>query len=552
MTHLDRRGLLARGIAGLAATGTAAALGGWDRAYAAHAPFLHGVASGDPVPDGVVLWTRVTPSKRAQPGSGLGPAVNVSWEVAMDKAFRQVVARGRRRATTRHDHTVHVDVRGLRAGTTYWYRFGALGTHSRIGRTRTAPTPDADVPVRLGVVSCANYDWGFFGAYRHLAGQDVDAVLHLGDYIYEYGPDGPLGPGMPAPAAPRHAAPSHECTTRADYRTRYGSYRLDPDLQALHARHPVIAVWDDHEIANDTWRDGAENHDAGEGRWESRSQGARRAWVEWLPVRRGSRTLPYRIHRRLRLGRHVDLWMLDERRFRDQQSDSAAFSAGSVDPDREDPARTMLGEAQSAWLQRGLRESKASWKLIGNQVPFFPTVLGPGYPEAVSAVLEPVSPALAHEPAAYYVDDWNGYPAERRRLVSTLAEVDDVVILTGDVHQSYACEIPRDPGTYSLTGDSVAVELIAPGVSSPSIGTIVAQFIPGADLALDGVLGSNEAVFNPWVKFRESARCGYLVVDIDASRVRAHWWLVDDSQDRTSAVRLARTMQVRPGSRQVR
>ena len=274
MTSLDRRTLLVRGAAGIAATGTAAALGGWDGAYAAGAPFVHGVASGDPLPRGIVLWTRVTPSRSAQPGSGRGRAVEVRWEIARDRRFRHVVKQGRARASRRHDHTVHVDVRGLRPGTTYWYRFHALGATSPVGRTRTAPRRSADVAVRLGVVSCANYDWGYFASYRHLAGQDVDAVLHLGDYIYEYGPDGPLGEGMPAPYSPRHADPPHECVTGQDYRVRHGSYRLDPDLQALHARHPVIAVWDDHEIANDTWRDGAENHDAGEGAWAARSKGA--------------------------------------------------------------------------------------------------------------------------------------------------------------------------------------------------------------------------------------------------------------------------------------
>ena len=211
----------------------------------------------------------------------------------------------------------------------------------------------------------------------------------------------------------------------------------------------------------------------------------------------------------------------------------------------------MLGASQLAWLRRGLRQSTATWKVIGNQVPFFPTVLGPGYPEALSAILEPVSPALAHEPAAYYVDDWNGYPAERSRIVSTLAEVDDVVILTGDVHQSYACEIPRDAGTYSATGESVAVELIAPGISSPAISTIIAQFVPGADTAIESVFSTNEAGFNQWVKYRDSSRCGYLLVDIDAERVRADWWLVDDSQVRQSPMRRAKTVQVRRGSRRV-
>ncbi|MGA8255449.1 MAG: alkaline phosphatase D family protein [Nocardioides sp.] len=551
MTTLNRRNLLIRGAAGVAATTSAAALAGWERAYAAEAPFVHGVASGDPLPDAVVLWTRVTPNRQARPGSGRGPAVTVTWEVSPSPDFSRDVARGRSRATSRHDHTVHVDVTGLKAGTTYWYRFAAMGARSPVGRTRTAPAPDTNVAVRLGVVSCANYDWGFFGAYRHLAQQDVDAVLHLGDYIYEYGPDGPLGEGLPSPMAPRHAEPPRECATVTDYRIRHGSYRLDADLQELHRRHPVIAVWDDHEIANDTWRGGAENHDAGEGSWASRSRGGRRAWMEWLPVRQAGRSSRFRIHRRFRFGRHVELWMLDERRFRDQPADSVALSAGSVDPSRNDPGRTMLGERQAAWLSDGLADSKATWKVIGNQVPFFPTVIGPSYPAQVSAILEPFSPALAHEPFAYYVDDWNGYPAERRRLVKAMSAVEDVVILTGDVHQSYACEIPNDPGTYAVTGDSVAVELIAPGISSPSISTIVAQFIPGADVAINSVFDSNERAFNPWVKFRENSRCGYLLVDIDSERVQAQWWLADDSQQRRTPVRLDHTARVKRGSRQI-
>ncbi len=547
---IDRRTLLATGTAGMTAWATAS-LAGWDSAYAAQAPFVHGVASGDPLPHGVVLWTRVTPTRQATPGSGRGPDIRVRWEIAADPGFRRVVAKGSKRATHRHDHTIHVDVRGLKPGTSYWYRFHALGVTSPKGRTRTAPARNAAVPIRLGVVSCANYDWGFFGAYRHLAEQDVDAVLHLGDYLYEYGPDGPLGPGMPGPYSPRHAEPPHECISGADYRMRHGSYRLDADLQALHASHPMIAVWDDHEVANDTWRDGAENHDAGEGEWAARAKGARKAWVDWMPVRRAARSMPYRINRRFRLGKHVDLWMLDERRFRDKQPDSVAFSAGSVDPSRHDPDRTMLGAEQLAWLTKGLTESDASWKLIGNQVQFFPTVLGPGYPEALSEILEPISPALAHEPVAYYVDDWNGYPAERRRVEATMAEVEDVVVLTGDIHMSYASEIPRDAGTYSLTGDSLAVEFITPGISSPATQTIIAQFIPGADTAFNSVIDANDAAHNRWVKYREGTRCGYLTVDVDADRVKADWWLIDDAQSRKSPVRHAHSMSVERGSRRL-
>ena len=205
-------------------------------------------------------------------------------------------------------------------------------------------------------------------------------MLHLGDYIYEYGP---MDPWVKAcPVRWRRGTPSRRASARPSPTTGSGTGPTGsmPTCRQLHRRHPVIAVWDDHEIANDTWRGGAENHDAGEGSWASRSRGGRRAWMEWLPVRQTGRSSRFRIHRRFRFGRHVELWMLDERRFRDQPSDSVALSAGSVDPSRHDPGRTMLGERQAAWLSDGLADSKATWKVIGNQVPFFPTVIGPSLP----------------------------------------------------------------------------------------------------------------------------------------------------------------------------
>ena len=255
MTELTRRQVLsAAALGAVAVTGAAATAEG------AEAVFRHGIASGDPLPDAIVLWTRVTPNAAAQPGSGRGPRVPVRWEVASDRHFRRTVAQGTTVTGPDRDHTVHVDARGLRPSTTYWYRFEALGQLSPVGRTRTAPSTSTDAPVRFGVVSCANYGWGFFAGYRHLASRhDLDAVLHLGDYIYEYGPDGPLVPGI-QPATVRVAEPKRECLSLADYRERHGCYRIDPDLQAFHAAHPIIAVWDDHEVANDTWRDGAENH----------------------------------------------------------------------------------------------------------------------------------------------------------------------------------------------------------------------------------------------------------------------------------------------------
>ena len=232
MPQLSRRALVATGMGG----GALAVAAGWDEAVAARGPFVHGVASGDPLPRQVILWTRVTPSAQAAPGSGVGPPVEVRWEVAADRRFQRVVAHGSATAIAKRDHTLHVDAAGLRPGTTYWYRFHALGATSRIGRTRTAPAPGSSPAVRFGVVSCANYDWGYFAPYRFLAGRkDIDAVLHLGDYLYEYAPGGVIGD---FPTNPRNAQPRHECLTLEDYRVRHGSYKLEDDLQDLHAVAP--------------------------------------------------------------------------------------------------------------------------------------------------------------------------------------------------------------------------------------------------------------------------------------------------------------------------
>ena len=543
MTELTRRQVLSATALGTVALTSASAA-----AEGAAAVFRHGVASGDPLPHAVVLWTRVTPTAEATPGSGRGPRVPVRWQVATDPHFRRVVAEGTTTTGPDRDHTVHVDARGLRPATTYWYRFSALGQASRIGRTRTAPRVESDAPVRFGVVSCANYGWGFFAGYRHLAARrDLDAVLHLGDYIYEYGPDGPLVPGV-QPATVRVAEPKKECLTLADYRERHGCYRVDRDLQGFHAAHPVIAVWDDHEIANDTWRKGAENHSEGEGPWAKRARAGRRAWLEWLPVRHTDPDDWYSINRRFRYGRHVDLWMLDERRFRDEQVESIAFSMGSVDPAVNDPSRTLLGDEQRHWLVRGLRGSTATWKVLGNQVPFFPLALAPGVPEAVAEALAPITGGAGEQAVTAYVDDWNGYAAERDRLVRGLAEIDDVVILTGDVHESYACEIPVSTGDYRIDGRTAAVEYICPGLSSPSLRESANSVMPGSGDVIGTILNANLTANNPWVKYHEDQHTGYGVVDFDSRRTQYDFWHLADGRRRGTDVSWSASWHTRKGT----
>ncbi|MBJ6619184.1 alkaline phosphatase D family protein [Streptomyces sp. DHE17-7] len=327
--------------------------------------FLHGVASGDPLPDGVLLWTRVTPVPEAVPGSGTGPDTEVDWVVATDRDFTNVVAKGSVTATAASDHTVKADVRGLAPATDYWFRFSAGPTDSPAARTRTAPAADASVAgLRFGVVSCANWEAGHFSSYRHLAARgDLDAWLHLGDYIYEYG-SGEYGT---RDTVVRPHAPAHEILTLADYRVRHGRYKTDPDLQALHATAPVVAIWDDHEIANDTWSGGAENHTEGaEGAWTARQAAAKQAYFEWMPVRPAIAGTTYR---RLRFGKLADLSLLDLRTFRSQQ---VSLGDGKVD----DPERTLTGRAQMDWLKSGLASSDTTWRLVGNSVMISPFAIG--------------------------------------------------------------------------------------------------------------------------------------------------------------------------------
>jgi alkaline phosphatase D len=543
---LDRRALLQLGAGGL----IAASILGARAAGASAAVFRHGVASGDPTARGVVLWTRVTPTDEAAPGSGLGPATTVEWAVGTDPQLHRVVARGRSTATVETDHTVHVDVRGLRPDTTYWYRFGALGEHSPVGRTRTLPAAGESADVRLGVVTCSELEWGYFSAYRALARRDdLTAVLFLGDYIYEY-PAGSYDAGRtPGPSVGRVHQPAGETVTLSDYRLRYATYRSDPDLQALHAAHPAIAVWDDHETCNDAWSDGAQNHSADEGDYAERFLASRRAYLEWMPLRRPEpRTEPLRIYRSFRLGDLAELWMLDERSYRSQHAEAAFLTFGSVDPAIADPDRTILGPTQREWLLGGLADSTARWKLVGNPVMFTPyRVAADGQPlldllAEVSGTGVPV-----HHPVVA-TDEWGGYVAEQRAVVASLREIENVVLITGDAHASYANEVPLDPDTYRLDPRGVAVEFVAPGVTSPGLTKVIeSQGLVGAT-RLEALLTANNTLANPWIRYYTGTVNGFGVLDLHATRARYEFWHLDDPMDPAAEPALAAAYEVRSGS----
>ena len=326
------------------------------------ASFDHGVASGDPLTDRVILWTRVNTSEAD---------VAVTWEVASDAGFVAVVASGTESANASRDHTVKVDATDLQPAKAYWYRFKVGATTSPIGRTKTLPIGSV-AQVRLAVFSCANYPTGYFNVYAEAAKRDdLDATVHLGDYLYEYARGGYASAN--AQALDRLVLPATEILTLADYRARHAQYKTDIDLQALHARAPMIAVWDDHEIANDTYRTGADNHQpATEGEFALRKAAAIQAYHEWMPTRV---SVGERIYRSFDFGNLVSLHMLDTRLIgRDKQLDYAnyftatGFDAAGFTAAVADPARQLMGAEQTTWLQQQLRASTATWQVLGQQV----------------------------------------------------------------------------------------------------------------------------------------------------------------------------------------
>jgi alkaline phosphatase D len=457
--------------------------------------FRHGVASGDPLVDRVILWTRVT----APPtGSATGP-IDVQWQIASDEKLTQGVTRGTAQAVAEKDFTVKVDAGNLRPGRTYYYAFNAGGEQSPIGRTKTLP--DRADRLRFASVSCSNYPAGYFNVYRCLANRaDLDAVIHLGDYIYEFA-NGRYGDGTESGRVP---LPPGEAVTLEEYRRRYATYRSDIDLQEAHRQHPFIVVWDDHELANDAWSGGAGNHDPSEGDWATRRAAAYRAYLEWLPIRESTQP-GIRLYRAFRFGDVADLLMLDTRALRDQQvlgTDAVSLA---------DPKRSLMGAEQESWFFDQLRASQKAgtrWRILGQQILFSPLSL-PGFP-------------------VQRTDVWDGYPAARERVFDVLArdEITDVAFLTGDIHSSWAIDVPRNPwaGYNATTGaGSSAVELVTPAISSPPFFASTQQ--------RDLITSLRPLVRH--VRYLDGEHRGYVLLDITNDRLQADWYHVATVAERS-------------------
>ncbi|WP_405981098.1 alkaline phosphatase D family protein [Streptomyces sp. NBC_00158] len=524
----------------LAAAATAAlapiTLGGQAAHAAGAAPaFLHGVASGDPLPDGVLLWTRVTPTPEAVPGSGLGPATAVGWEVAEDKAFSRIVASGSVTATAASDHTVKADVRGLRPQTPYWYRFTADGTVSPAGRTLTAPAAGTTTPgIRFGVVSCANWESGYFSAYRHLAARtDLHAVLHLGDYIYEY----QTGGYPEAKYVVRQHEPKNEIVSLTDYRTRHGKYKTDGDLQALHAAHPIVAIWDDHEFADNSWSGGAGNHTPGaEGDWAARAAAAKQAYFEWMPVRP---SIAGTVYRRLQFGTLADLHLLDLRSFRSEQ---AKTGSGSVD----DPERSITGRAQLDWLKSGLAASNATWKLVGTSVMISPVA----FASLPAHLLKPLAHLLGLPEGGIAVntDQWDGYTDDRKELLGHLKDrnIKNTVFLTGDIHMAWANDVPVNMATYPGSG-TAATEFVVTSVTSDNIDDMLHVAPHTLSVVAEGAVKAA----NWHVKWLDMDSHGYGVLDVTAERSQMDYYVVSDKRRQDASSSWARSYRTLNGSQKV-
>ncbi|MGV9612512.1 alkaline phosphatase D family protein [Nocardia xishanensis] len=523
---------------GAAAAATAGALLTPGPARASGPVFRHGIASGDPLPTGIVLWTRVTVSDDATPGSGVGAPAAVRWELAGDPGFASIAASGTATATADSDHTVKIDATGLTPGREYWYRFTALGETSPVGRTRTAPAP-SDTPDRLrfGVVSCANWEAGWFGAYRHLAARsDLDAIIHLGDYLYEYG----RGEYGGRDGAVRPHDPAHEIVTLTDYRIRHAQYKTDPDLIALHALLPFICTWDDHESADNSWSGGANHHNpAVQGDWQDRRAASARAYLEWMPVRATGSGENVQIYRRLRFGTLAELSMLDLRSYRDRQP-----SPGPGWREVDNPARTITGKAQMDWLTAGLVSAPVRWKLVGNSVMIAPLVFPPLEPATTAAFTGALGVPQSGVPAN--ADQWDGYTADRQRLFRAISEqqVGDVVFLTGDIHSSWASDLPIDAANYPA-GPTVGAEFVVPSVTSSSIGEVLKAAPRTVAVPIEDSIKS----FNHHMRYVELESHGYGVLDVTEERSQMDWFYLTDVTDPATGVRHGASFAVPSGGR---
>lgn len=435
------------------------------------APFYHSVASGDATSDKVIIWTRIT-TEATSP--------NVIWRVAKDSFFQHIVDEGIFTTDASKDYTVKIDVQDLEPDTWYFYEFeDESGRLSQRGRTKTLPTSNVS-NFRFALTSCSSYSHGFFNVYDRISERnDINAVIHLGDYIYEYG----LNEYGKHPN--RRAVPENEIVSLSDYRTRYSQYRLDTMLQKLHQQYPFYNIWDDHEFANNSWRDGAQNHNPSrQGDWGTRSSAALQAYLEWVPIREIDPDDKFRIYRSVKIGELAEVFFLDTRIIGREHED---------DPDG--PNKRLIGEAQMEWLQQGMKNSNAQWKVIAQQVMVAPLqIFGINLNS----------------------DQWDGYSYERKRLFDFINNnnIDNTVVLTGDIHTFWANDLPFGKTPYNSMdkSGSAGVEFVTSAVSSPGSPVAVPPNIMGT--------------LNPHIRDSQLDRRGFIILDLNNERAQGDYYFI--------------------------
>jgi alkaline phosphatase D len=506
------------------------------KASAATARFDHGVASGDPLSDRVILWTRVSNFNDE-------PAI-VNWKIASDSGMNSVVNQGTYVTGPESDYTVKVDADKLPSGRILWFQFEIDGVLSPVGRTKTAATGSLEA-ARFAVVSCANHPYGYFHAYREIANRDdLDAVIHLGDYIYEYGMGGYAT--EKAEELDRIPEPSTEAISLSDFRRRHAQYKADADSIAMHGQHPLIAIWDDHEIGNDSWRGGAENHQDDEGTWANRRDSAIQAYLEWMPIRAAHYSEDTKIFRRFEYGDLLSLLMLDTRIYgRDRQPDVGDdVTVESVTAAMGNPERRVLGRRQEGWLRRNLQASEGfTWQIIGQQILVSP-VRTPDLEPLLDLDGESM---LSIEQLKQYIglsksnppmllDTWDGYPSARQDFLKDLYEyATNPVVLSGDLHTPLAGNLI--PWGHQ---NPVAVEFMTGSVTSPGF----AEYFPERERG-----GIREATLelNPSLSYLETEWRGWMCLSVTRETCTAEWHLLDTVHSESYRSEMMKRLAVRAG-----
>ncbi len=458
-------------------------------------PFYHGVASGDPLSDHVIIWTRISTDNTVSP-------VTVNWQIYTDTTLATVVQSGSASTDSTKDFTVKVDVSNLQANTWYYYRFSYDTFQSVLGRTRTLPVGAVN-NLRFAVASCQDYQSGYYNAHRHLAERnDVDAVLFLGDYTYEdAADDNPIGD--------RFHEPDKKTVSVLDYRLRQSLYHLDADLQAAHQQYPWIAVWDDHETTNNSYTDSAKNHTINDGPWYTRKTNAVQAYNEWMPIRTPDPADTFRIFRRFTWGDLLDLYMIDTRLYdRDRQ---AGTTVAITNATLNDSTRTMVGPVQFSWLENNMQGSTAQWQILGQQVMMTPLIIPAG--------------VLGADPFVVNGDQWDGYPYERQRFYDFVLgdSIQNVVVLTGDIHTAWANDLPLAGYDTANRSKSMGVEFVAPSITSGN------ELPP---LITAPVISSLAA----HVRYVELVQHGYYVLDVTPQRTQADFIYVSSIESKAYSV----------------